>query len=129
MFIDILPYLPFFRPSHWRDFIQRLRLLSANSKVLKDSKHVSPEALLRWASDTHKVLSLGRKTSSLQEFHSVVASGSLVSSAGQCHGVTLSALWLPIDLILEDTMDESQVAATSAVETLTGIRNYLSLKL
>lgn len=43
-----------------------------------------------------------------------------MSSAGQCHGASQSALWLPIDLFLEDAMDGSQVGATSAVETLTG---------
>lgn len=60
-----------------------------------------------------------------QEFHAVMASGSLISSANQVHGTSLSALWLPIDLFLEDAMDGSQVAATSAVETLSGRSQFL----
>ena len=50
-----------------------------------------------------------------------MASGSLISSAGQCHGVSWAALWLSIDMFLEDTMDDSQVVATSVVETLTSL--------
>lgn len=61
-----------------------------------------------------------RKTSSLQKYHAVMASGSLVSSAGLCHGASRTALWLPLDLVLEDAMDGYQVDATSAVETITG---------
>ncbi|GLT71444.1 hypothetical protein SLA2020_434600 [Shorea laevis] len=56
-----------------------------------------------------------------QEFHAVMVSGSLISSSNQLHGIGWSALWLPIDLFLEDAMDGSQVAATSAVEILTGL--------
>ena len=50
-----------------------------------------------------------------------MASGSLISSAGQCHEVSWAALWLSIDMFLEDTMDDSQVVATSVVETLTSL--------
>lgn len=60
-----------------------------------------------------------------QEFHAVMVSGSLISSANQLHGIGWSALWLPIDLFLEDAMDGSQVAATSAVEILTGRSQFL----
>lgn len=71
-------------------------------------------------SDRRNVLTREGKTISQQEFHAVLASGSLISSAGQCHGASRSALWLPIDLFLEDAMDGAQVAATSAIETLSG---------
>ena len=48
-------------------------------------------------------------------------SGSIISSSVQCHGATHSALWLSIDIFLEDTMDGSQVVATSATETVIGM--------
>lgn len=108
------------RFSHWGSFIQRLRVLAANSTALRNSKHISPDALLQLTSDTRRVLSRECKTIFEKQFHAVVTSGSLISSAGQCHGISWSALWLPIDMFLEDSMDGSQVVATSAVETLTG---------
>ncbi|XP_059437140.1 mediator of RNA polymerase II transcription subunit 33B-like isoform X2 [Corylus avellana] len=108
-------------PSHWGVFIQRMQLLAAESAVLRNSKHISPETLLQLTSDTREVLSRECKTMSGKEFHAVMASGSLISSANQLHGIGCSALWLPIDLFLEDAMDGSQVAATSAVEILTGL--------
>lgn len=115
------------RPSHWGNFVQRSRLLASNSMALRTSKHITPEGLLHLTSDTRKVLSRECKTSSQEEFHAVMASGSLMSSAGQCHGASQSALWLPIDLFLEDAMDGSQVGAISAVETLTGIILFIFL--
>ncbi|XP_027097216.1 mediator of RNA polymerase II transcription subunit 33A-like [Coffea eugenioides] len=108
-------------PGHWESFIQHLHLLTGKSTALRNSKNISPEALLELTSSTRRVLSRECKTSSQQMFHAVMVSGSLISSAGQCHGTSLSALWLPIDMFLEDTMDGSQVTATSAVETLTGL--------
>ncbi|GMY16614.1 mediator of RNA polymerase II transcription subunit 33B-like isoform X1 [Fagus crenata] len=107
--------------SHWGGFIQRLQLLSAKSTVLRNSKHITPEALLQLTSDTRQLLSRECKTMSGQEFHAVMASGSLISSANQVHGTSWSALWLPIDLFLEDAMDGSEVAATSTIEILTGL--------
>jgi hypothetical protein len=108
-------------PTHWGRFIQCLRILAANSLALRTSNKVTPECILQLTSDTRRLLSRECKTSSLQQFHAVMASGSLISSAGQCHGASHSALWLPIDLFLEDIMDGSQVTATSAAETLTGL--------
>lgn len=90
------------------------------STALRNSKHITPEALLQLTSDTRKVLSRESKTVSEQQFHAVIASGSSISSVGQCNWTSQSALWLPIDLFLEDVMDGSQVAANSAVEILTG---------
>ncbi|XP_059660526.1 mediator of RNA polymerase II transcription subunit 33B [Cornus florida] len=108
-------------PLHWGCFIQHLRLLAASSSALRTSKHITPETLLQLTSDTRRVLSRECKTSSQQAFHAVMASGSLISSASQCYGTSRSAFWLPIDMFLEDTMDGSQVVATSSVETLTGL--------
>ncbi|KAK6141434.1 hypothetical protein DH2020_024839 [Rehmannia glutinosa] len=107
-------------PMHWDCFIQHLRLLAANSSSLRNSKSISPEALLQLTSDTRQVLSRACKTSSQQQFHAVTATTPM-PTAGKCHGTVRSALWLPIDLYLEDTMDGSQVRATSAAETLTGL--------
>ncbi|XP_042476055.1 mediator of RNA polymerase II transcription subunit 33A-like [Macadamia integrifolia] len=108
-------------PSHWGDFIQRLQLLAENSSALRNSKILSPEALQQLISDKRKLLSRKCKTSSQREFHAVLESGSLTSCAGQCYGASRSALWLPIDLILEDVMDGYQVTATSAIDTLAGL--------
>ncbi|CAI9781154.1 unnamed protein product [Fraxinus pennsylvanica] len=107
-------------PAHWEYFIRNLRLLASNSSSLRNSKHISPEALLQLTADTRQLLSRKCKTSLQQQFHAVTTE-TPVSSSGQCHGVGRSALWLTIDLYLEDTMDGSQVAATSAAETLTGL--------
>lgn len=106
-----------------------MRLLAANSSALRNSKNITANALLQLTSDTRRVLSRECKTSSHQQFHAVMASGSLISSSGQSHGATHSALWLPIDLFLEDTMDGSQVLATSATETLMGTFNFYIKKL
>ncbi|PSS06398.1 Mediator of RNA polymerase II transcription subunit 33A like [Actinidia chinensis var. chinensis] len=111
--------------SHWACFIQHLRLLTEHSSALRSSKDITPEALLQLTSDTREVLSRKCKTSSQKQFHAVMASGSLASSSGQCHGTSRSSLWLPFDLFLEDTMDGSQVTATSAVEVLTGLAKAL----
>lgn len=95
-------------------------MLAAKSAVLRDSKHITPETLLQLTSDARIVLSRECKTMSGKEFHAVMASGSLTSFASQSHGLVWSSIWLPVDLFLEDAMDGSEVAATSAVEILTG---------
>ncbi|OAY49665.1 mediator of RNA polymerase II transcription subunit 33B [Manihot esculenta] len=105
--------------SHWRGFVQRVRLIAAHSAALRNSEHLTAEILLQLTSDTLPLLSQECKKISQQNFHAVISSGSLTSSTGQCHGASWSVLWLPIDLFLEDAMDGSQVAAVSAVENLT----------
>lgn len=89
------------------------------STALRNSKHVTPEALLQLISDTQRVLFSECKTTS-KEVHAIMASSSLISSAGQSNGTTQSSLWLPIDLFLEDAINGSQVAAYSSIEILTG---------
>ncbi|KAE9455334.1 hypothetical protein C3L33_12769, partial [Rhododendron williamsianum] len=106
-------------PSHWGGFVQRIQLLVENSSAVRSSKVTNAETLLKLASDTSKLLSHKCKTISPLDFHEVMASGSLASSAGLCHGSSRSALWLPLDLVLEDAMDGSQVNATCAVEIIT----------
>ncbi|XP_047979918.1 mediator of RNA polymerase II transcription subunit 33A-like [Salvia hispanica] len=107
-------------PAHWECFIDHLRLLAAKSGSLRNSKNISPEALLQLTSAARQVLSRECKTNSQKQLHAVTAI-SPMSSASQCHATVRSALWLPIDLYLEDTMDGLQVRATSAVETLAGL--------
>lgn len=109
-------------PTHWISFIQRLQLLGTNSSALRNSKILTAEDLLQLTTDSggNMVLSRESKTRSLQKFHSVMASGSLVSSSGLYQGASQSALWLPLDLALEDAMDGYQVNATSAIEIITG---------
>ncbi|PQQ16831.1 mediator of RNA polymerase II transcription subunit 33B [Prunus yedoensis var. nudiflora] len=108
-------------PSHWGGFIQKIQVLAANSSVLRTLKHITPESLLQLTSDTRRLLTRECKIIARKEFHAVLSSGSLRSSASQSHGVSSSAFWLPIDLFLEDAMDGSEVAIISAVETLTGL--------
>ncbi|KAI3506728.1 hypothetical protein L1887_21291 [Cichorium endivia] len=108
-------------PAHWMSFMNHLRLLVANSTAVRNSKDITPEALLQLASDSPLLVARECKTVSLQQFHAVAASGSLISSASQSHCASRSCIWLPFDLFLEDTMDGYVVATTSASETLTDL--------
>ncbi|KAF9678062.1 hypothetical protein SADUNF_Sadunf08G0172900 [Salix dunnii] len=109
-------------PTHWIRIIQRLQLLGTHSSALRNSKFPTAEDLLQLTTDSgcNLVFCRESKTSSLQNLHSVMAFGSLVSSYGLCQGASRSALWLPLDLALEDVMDGYQVNATSAIEIITG---------
>ncbi|KAL3647907.1 hypothetical protein CASFOL_008875 [Castilleja foliolosa] len=98
--------------NHWDCFIQHLRLLATNSSSLRNSKNISPESLLQLTSDTGKVLSHACKMNVVKTTH--------IPSAGMCNGTVRSALWLPIDLYIEDIAG-SFVKTTSVVETLTGL--------
>ncbi|XP_015168015.1 mediator of RNA polymerase II transcription subunit 33A-like isoform X1 [Solanum tuberosum] len=108
-------------PTHWDSFMQHFHLLVSNSSALRNSKNISPEALVLLISKNRGVLSRECKTSSRKFLHAVMASGSLALSASRFDDASTSVLWLPIDLFLEDTMDGSKVAATSAADTLTGL--------
>lgn len=105
---------------HWEYFIHNLRLLTANSSSLRNSKVITPEELLRLTSDKHHVLPCKCKTNSPKQYHTLTAR-SPPSSAGQSWSTVRSELWLPIDLYLEDAISGMQVTTTAAVETLTGI--------
>ncbi|KAF3457211.1 hypothetical protein FNV43_RR01868 [Rhamnella rubrinervis] len=109
-------------PTHWASFIAQLRLLGENSSALRHSETLTPEALMQLTSHTHIVLPQCRtRTSSLPKFHAIMAFGSLASSASLCQGPDRSALWLPLDLLLEDAMDGYQVDAGSEIERITGL--------
>ncbi|KAH6769857.1 REF4-related 1 [Perilla frutescens var. hirtella] len=107
--------------THWESFTQRVQLLVENSSTLRNSKSIRPEVLLQLISDTQKSMRQHFQASLLQNFHLVVQSRPLVNYAGLCLGSSRSALWIPLDMLLEDAMDGSQVNATSAVEIITGL--------
>ncbi|KAK1359121.1 hypothetical protein POM88_043595 [Heracleum sosnowskyi] len=108
-------------PASWESIIEGLQILAVNSSALRNSKNITADDLLILTSDAHSVLSGDSNKSSHKKFRAVMASGSLISSSAQCHGARHSALWLPIDIFLEDTMDGSQVVARSATKTLIGM--------
>ncbi|XP_074368314.1 mediator of RNA polymerase II transcription subunit 33A-like isoform X2 [Apium graveolens] len=105
----------------WESFVEGLQILAVNSSALRNSKNITADTLLILTSDAHSVFSRDSNGSSYQQFRALMASGSLLSSSAQCLGARHSALWLPIDIFLEDTMDGSQVVARSATETLIGL--------
>ncbi|XP_047324851.1 mediator of RNA polymerase II transcription subunit 33A-like [Impatiens glandulifera] len=108
-------------PSHWDYFLSNIRVLAAKSSILRNMKDITPEGLLQLTSDTRRLLHRLCKANPQQQLHAVLSLGGQMISAGQCHGISRSALWLPFDIFLEDSLDASQVAATSAVEVLTGL--------
>ncbi|XP_050216500.1 mediator of RNA polymerase II transcription subunit 33A [Mercurialis annua] len=112
-------------PTHWVRFVQRLQLLGAKSSALRNSKTVSAEDLMQLTSETRVVFTRESKTSSSRKYHEDMALGSLLSSAGLCHGSNRSSLWLPLDLALEDAMDGYQVNATSSIEIISGLTKTL----
>ncbi|KAL2486958.1 Mediator of RNA polymerase II transcription subunit 33A [Abeliophyllum distichum] len=107
--------------TQWGSFIQRIQLLVTNSSALRNSKVMTPELLLRLISDKRKITSHYCHKNSLQDFHGILQSTPLDGSAGLCLGVSRSALWLPLDLLLEDAMDGYQVNTTSAIEMIAGL--------
>jgi hypothetical protein len=115
----------FVRSTHWEGFTQFLQLLATNSSALRDAKVITPEALLQLTSCTHMV-SRKCKLKSMQKFHDTVAIGPLASSAALCSGASQSSLWLPLDLVLEDAVDSSEINSRSAIETIT-CKEYITL--
>lgn len=101
-----------------------MQLLVENSSSLRNSKSITPDVLLQLISDTQKNKPQHFQASLLQEFHPVVQSRPLINYAGLCLGTSRSALWLPLDMLLEDAMDGSQVNATSAIEIITSKKNF-----
>ncbi|XP_071742043.1 mediator of RNA polymerase II transcription subunit 33A-like [Rutidosis leptorrhynchoides] len=101
-------------PTHWRSFIQDIEVLVVNSSALRKSKVMSPEILLQLISDDRKLVTEGKKSNYLHEMHTLMS-----SSAGISRKVSGSSLWIPLDLVLEDAMDGSQVDTTSAIEIVT----------
>ncbi|XP_059457962.1 mediator of RNA polymerase II transcription subunit 33A-like [Corylus avellana] len=109
---------------HWEGFTKCLQMLAANSSALRDTKVITPEALLQFASCTHMV-SRKCKLKSMQKFHDTVAIGPLASSDVLCNEASHSSLWLPLDVVLEDAVDSTEINAKSAIETITGFIKVL----
>ena len=99
-------------------------MLGENSSVLRKSKSLNSEIFLRFSSNTWTIFSQECKKNSQQKFPPIRAFGSPASSASLCHRTRYSALWLPLDLVLEDAMDGYQVEATSAIEKITSTTNF-----
>ncbi|KAL2459193.1 Mediator of RNA polymerase II transcription subunit 33A [Forsythia ovata] len=107
--------------AHWGRFIQRMQLLVENSLALRNSKVMIREVFQQLISDSCKILSQHIQGSSPQELHAVEQSRPLGTSASLFLVASRSTLWLPLDMVLEDAMDGSQVNAASAVEIITGL--------
>nr|XP_043623980.1 mediator of RNA polymerase II transcription subunit 33A [Erigeron canadensis] len=101
-------------PTHWRNFIQDIEVLMVNSSALRKSKVVTPEILLQLISDDRKIISEEKKATYVQEVHTIMSSSASIS-----HKVGGSSLWIPLDLVLEDAMDDTPVDTTSAIEIVT----------
>nr|CAB3452351.1 unnamed protein product [Digitaria exilis] len=104
--------------SHWEAFTNRLHLLATNSSTLQNSAI---------SSEPFQQLILGEcnvygetKHNMCKRFHPIVASNPLSSPNGRCLGASYSALWIPIDMYLEDCLDGS-IAATNSIEILSGL--------
>ncbi|GAA0139031.1 hypothetical protein LIER_00660 [Lithospermum erythrorhizon] len=108
-------------PSHWSGFIKRLHLLLTNSSTLEDSQYMSLKSVEQSSADMRNMMLKICTQSSSQGLITSTVSRTLDSCVGLCLGFSPSAIWLPLDLVLEDAMDASQVNASSAVETLTGL--------
>ncbi|XP_044965855.1 mediator of RNA polymerase II transcription subunit 33A isoform X2 [Hordeum vulgare subsp. vulgare] len=104
--------------TQWGLFTYRLQLLVANSSTLQAST-MSLQAFQQLILDDHNVH--GENKHSLhKKFHPMVASNPLSSPNGHCLGGSYSALWIPIDMYLEDCLDGS-IAATNSIEILSGL--------
>lgn len=117
LFNNIVNNLNCFRQSHWGAFTNRLHLLATNSSTLQNSA-ISLEPF------QHLILgdcnAYGETKHNMHKrFHPIVASNPLSSPNGRCLGASYSALWIPIDMYLEDCLDGS-IAATNSIETLSG---------
>ncbi|KAM0950986.1 putative mediator of RNA polymerase II transcription subunit 33A/B [Dioscorea sansibarensis] len=107
-------------PSQWGVFTLCLRVLEANSSSLPLG------SLLQLAVDDHKKVSRECNHGHHEELNALIASESSTSSGGQCHGTSCSALWIPLDLYLEDCIDLS-VAPSNAIEILSGLIKALQV--
>ncbi|KAL4205446.1 hypothetical protein AMTRI_Chr01g137360 [Amborella trichopoda] len=101
-------------PMHWGGFIQRLQLLESKTSSLRN---IAPGTISLLSAYAQRIFDREFKPSQHQATPALIDSGPLISS-GHGHGASRSALWIPIDLFLEDAMDGSQVAATCAIEIL-----------
>ncbi|KAF8731892.1 hypothetical protein HU200_015837 [Digitaria exilis] len=104
--------------SHWEAFTNRLHLLATNSSTLQNSA-ISLEPFQQLILGDCNVYG-ERKHNMRKRFHPIVDSNPLSSPNGRCLGASYSALWIPIDMYLEDCLDGS-IAATNSIEILSGL--------
>lgn len=97
----------FHRTSQWGSFIEHLQLLTTKSFSLRASI-ASLEVVKHWICNNHNKFQVLKP-----KRHNQCCSTALAP------GVSSSALWIPIDMYLEDCVDGS-VAATNSIEILTG---------
>ncbi|KAJ0976074.1 hypothetical protein J5N97_018039 [Dioscorea zingiberensis] len=107
-------------PIQWGVFTLCLHVLETNSSSLPSGER------LQLAADDHKKFGRDCNYGRPEELSTLIASGSLTSSGGHCHGASCSALWIPLDLYLEDCIDMS-VAPTNAIEILSGLIKALQV--
>ncbi|KAK7378329.1 hypothetical protein VNO80_03768 [Phaseolus coccineus] len=107
--------------SYWKSFIHQTQLLVSNSSIFRNLSNNTAQTLISLTQNTRAVVSHEFKIKSKVRTKEVISAGSLMSFAAQSYGDSWSALWLPIDLILEDALDGGQVAAFSAIEIITGL--------
>jgi hypothetical protein len=114
---NIVIDLKCFRQSHWVSFTNRLHLLATNSSTFQNSAiSMEPfQQLLRGDCNVYG----GTKHNMRKRIHTIMSSSPLSSPNGRCLGASYSALWIPIDMYLEDCLDGS-IAATNSIETLSG---------
>ncbi|XP_027164257.1 mediator of RNA polymerase II transcription subunit 33A-like [Coffea eugenioides] len=105
----------------WGGFVQRIQLLVSHSTALRNSKLLTSETLLKLIHNSPKLMLQRPRRYAPEELPSVGLFKSLAYRSGCRVGLSCASLWLPLDLILEDAMDNSQVNATSSVETVTGL--------
>ncbi|CAH9136659.1 unnamed protein product [Cuscuta epithymum] len=108
-------------PTQWGDFIKHMELLIVNSLALRNSKYLTPDALLQLTSGAHNLMSRDLRTNSWRKSRGSTDSNSLATCAGLFIGTSCSSCWLPLDLVLEDAIDGFQVSATSAIEIITSL--------
>ncbi|XP_062187025.1 mediator of RNA polymerase II transcription subunit 33A-like isoform X1 [Phragmites australis] len=104
--------------SHWGAFTNRLHLLVTNSSTLQNSV-ISLEPFQQLILGDCNVYGES-KHNMRKRFHPIVASNPHSSPIGRCLGASYSALWIPIDMYLEDCLDGS-IAATNSIEILSGL--------
>ncbi|XP_020101456.1 mediator of RNA polymerase II transcription subunit 33A-like [Ananas comosus] len=105
-------------PSQWGSFASRLHLLATKSSALRNST-VSVQLFQRLIAGDWNILGKECKQNRKLEVRSLISFGSR-TLGGYCLGASPSALWIPIDLYLEDCIDGS-VAATNSIELLSGL--------
>uniref|UniRef100_A0A0D9WWS8 Mediator of RNA polymerase II transcription subunit 33A n=1 Tax=Leersia perrieri TaxID=77586 RepID=A0A0D9WWS8_9ORYZ len=104
--------------SQWVAFTKQLQVLITKSSTIQAST-IALEAFEQLNLDVCNIFR-ENKHWSRRKFHPIMASNPLNSPHGRCLGASYSALWIPIDMYLEDCLDGS-IAATNSIEILSGL--------